>query len=143
MRLFVATWAEALPLLRFAPRVTGIGRRSYDLAGCDAVLSAGFAGACRAELRPGDVVPGDALRTLDHVASPAEKAELGWQGVAAVDMETSWLAAAATEAGLPFLSVRVIIDRLQDHAIGPATGVYYLTACASLRRAVSEVWRPA
>src|SRR5689334_16120816 len=93
-RLFVAIWAEALPLLGFRPRVSGMGRRAWDLSGCSAVISAGFAGACQPWLRPGDVVSGE-LRTLDHVASISEKAALGRAGVAAVDMESEWLAAAA------------------------------------------------
>lgn len=154
--VFVPTWAEALPLVGFGPRVTGIGRRLYDLAGCDAVLLAGFAGACRAELRVGDVILSGGpsaelgrrlgaisgeLRTIDHVASPSEKAALGAHGAVAVDMETRWLAEAA---GVPFVSLRVIIDRLEDTALGAATALHYLTACRSLRRAVAialDYWR--
>jgi hypothetical protein len=152
VRLLVATWAEALPLIGFAPQVTGMGRRSVDLGECQAVLSAGFAGACRAGLQPGDVLlAGDAgkdlrerlgaidgeLRTVDHVASPAEKAALGRQGVAALDMETAWLAAAAS---MPFVSVRVIIDRLQDRAVSFGTARHYVTASRSLRAAVAEAY---
>src|SRR5689334_8597239 len=107
----VATWAEALPLLGLHPVVIGMGRHIPSLAGYPAVMSAGFAGACQPHLRPGDVVTGR-LETLDHIASPAEKAGLGRGGVAAVDMETRWLAEAAAAAGLAFTSVRVVIDRV-------------------------------
>ena len=128
-----------------------MGRRAAAAAEEGAVLLAGFAGACRAELRVGDVIlAGDAspelrrrvgavegeLRTLDHVASPAEKAALGAEGVAAVDMETAWLAEAA--AG-PCLSVRVIVDRVQDAAFSAATAWHYPAACSSLRLAVKTV----
>ena len=149
VRLLVATWAEALPLLGFGPRVTGMGRRDWDLSGCDAVISAGFAGACQPGLRPGDIllaggvpaglgerlgaVSGE-LRTLGHIAGPAEKAALGREGVAAVDMETAWLQAACE---VPFLAVRVIIDRVQDRPLGLATARHYLLACTRLRRAVA------
>jgi nucleoside phosphorylase len=141
VRLFVATWAEALPLLGMSPRVTGMGRRVCELDGCDGVLSAGFAGACRRDLRPGDVVPSAEIRTLDHIASPAEKAALGREGVAAADMETAWLAAAAAEAGLPFLGIRVVIDRVGDRALSAATAAHYLTAARALRRAVGDALR--
>lgn len=148
----MATWPEALPLLGCSPVVTGMGRAAYDLRGCDAVMSAGFAGACLGHLRPGDVILGGSaspefrarvgamdgeIRTLDHIASPAQKAALGREGVAAVDMETGWLAAAAAEAGLPLLAVRVIIDRVQDHALGLATARHYPPAAIALRRAVT------
>jgi nucleoside phosphorylase len=127
-----------------------MGRRAYDLTGCEAVLSAGFAGACQPDLRPGDVLLAGAapaalrhrlgaltgeIRTLDHIASPSEKSALGRQGVAAVDMETAWLAAAAS---VPFLSVRVIIDGLEDPAVSLATAGHYLVASCALRAAVAE-----
>jgi purine-nucleoside phosphorylase len=158
VRLVVATWPEALPLLRFRPAVIGMGRKAASVArlGHGPILSAGFAGACRADLGVGRVViGGDAtaalqarlnaaegeIRTLDHIASPKEKAELGRLGVAAVDMETARLAEAA--AGARFLSVRVVIDRIDEPAIGLATATHYLAACRALRQAVRralEVW---
>ncbi|HVA24145.1 MAG TPA: hypothetical protein VMW62_07090 [Chloroflexota bacterium] len=152
LRLLVATWAEALPLLGFAPRVTGMGCRSLDIGDGEALLLAGFAGACQPWLRPGDVLlAGDApaelrsrlgavsgeVRTLDHIANPAEKSALGGEGVAAVDMETAWLAAASN---VPFVSVRVIIDRLEDPAVSVATAWHYMAACRSLRKAVGEAY---
>ncbi len=152
VRLLVATWPEALPLLGFSPLVTGVGRRSYDVGGCTAVLSAGFAGGCRPELCPGDVVlTGEAspelrsrlaavdgeVRTLERIATPADKAALGREGAAAVDMETKYLMQAAHEAGLPFLSLRLIIDRLDERAISLATARHYPRACFALRKAVT------
>ena len=134
-RLLVATWAEALPLLGLHPRVTGMGRRPLDLAGASQVIFAGFAGACQAHLRPGDVVNGE-LRTLDHIAGPTEKADLGRQGVEAVDMEAAWAAEAAAAAGVPFVNVRVIIDGMNDRALSPATAGHYPVAALALRRAV-------
>jgi nucleoside phosphorylase len=114
-----------------------MGRRTYDLSGYSAILGAGFAGACQPHLRPGDLVTGE-LRTVDHVATPAEKSALGAEGVAAVDMESRWLEAAAAGAGLPYRSVRVVIDCLDDRAMTPATASHYLTAAGSLRRAVAR-----
>lgn len=154
--IFVATWAEALPLIEFRPRVSGIGCRSYALAGCQAVLSAGFAGACRPEIVAGDVVlSGDVpaflrsalgaidgqLRTLSHLASPREKAELTKDGVVAVDMETEHIAAAAAKQGIPFLGVRAIVDRLQDSPLGPAVILRYPVASRRLRWAVRETMK--
>jgi uridine phosphorylase len=152
VRVFVPTWAEALPLLRWSPRVSGIGRRQFDLADCDAVLLAGFAGACQPHLRPGDVVLSgdvapclselrDEVRTLDHIASPSEKAALGARGVAAVDMEGRWLAEAAAGAGVPFLNVRSIIDGVTASAVGLGSVWHYKAACRGLRRAVTDVLR--
>jgi nucleoside phosphorylase len=156
--VLVATWAEALPLLDRRPQVTGMGRRTYRLDGCRAVLSAGFAGACQAGLQPGEVLlAGEAapwlrgelgasegeLQTLSHIASVHEKAELGRLGVAAVDMETEHLAKAAAERGIPFLGVRVIIDRVQDPALSLRTAMHYPAAAARLRTAVIhalQVW---
>src|SRR5581483_7962415 len=132
--LAVATSAEALPLLGLHPIVTGMGARRYELQGRRAVVSAGFAGACQPDLRPGDVVTGT-LRTLDHIATPAEKRRLQSEGVEAVDMESHYLAEAASAAGLPFRSVRVIIDTLPDRALSLATAANYPRAAASLRAA--------
>ena len=56
------------------------------------------------------------LYTADHVVTnPAAKAELAQRsGAAAVDMESSGLARAAAEAGLPFIVVRVVADSADD-----------------------------
>jgi len=158
--IFVATWAEALPLLGWHPRVTGIGRCPDIPDGCGAVISVGFAGACQPHLQAGDLLlGGDApaelrralgamdgeLRTLDHIASQAEKVDLGRQGVAAVDMESLRIAAAAAERGLPFLGVRVIIDRAQHSALSVSAALAYPTAALRLRRSLAEAlhsWQP-
>lgn len=78
------------------------------------------------------------LRTLPHLAPVREKIELGRQGVAAVDMETVHLAKAAAERGIPFLGVRVIIDRLNEPAVGLPTALHYPMAARRLRWAVLE-----
>jgi len=122
----------------------------------DAVISAGFAGACWAELTPGALVlAGEAspelctklgaadgqLATLSHIATPAEKSELGADGIAAVNMEAALVAKAAGARGIPFLSVRIIIDRLEEPALSLATALSYPRACRSLRQAVSQALR--
>lgn len=150
MFLAVATWAEAWPLRRFQPRVLGMGRRPVSLAGWDALLSAGFAGACQPGLAPGDVlvtsptlarvigaVDGE-IRTVTSVASPETKAALGREGVAAVDMETAWLRDRAELAGLPFLGVRVIVDTVEHPALGLTTARHYPRAARGLRSAVEK-----
>lgn len=154
--LAVATVAEALPLLGLHPSVVGMGRRQYRLEGRQAVISAGFAGACQPWLRPGDVLlAGDVgnnartalgavagiVRTIERIASPCQKAALGREGVAAVDMETAWLAAAAAAGGLPFLGVRVIVDRVGDRAVSLASAGHYLRASLRLRQAVQQALR--
>ena len=48
------------------------------------------------------------------------------------------LASAAAAAGLPFLGIRVIIDRLDDRAISVATARNYPVAVRRLRAAVGE-----
>ncbi len=165
----MATLAEAWPLWKFHPWVTGMARRNYNLpAGCY-ILSAGFAGACKSELSPGDVLligtqsqavaemfrgdsgqalsPGTgrevmarvsagALRTVNTIATPEEKRQLGLDGIDGVDMETWWLSQAARRQGLPFLGVRVIIDRLDDSAISFSTALHYPIAARRLRQAV-------
>ncbi|HEU0166695.1 MAG TPA: hypothetical protein VFS62_02885 [Chloroflexota bacterium] len=136
----MATWAEALPLLGMHPLVTGMGARVPSLSGYDAVLSAGFAGACDPALRPGDLVTGR-LETLDHIAKPDEKAALRLGGAQAVDMESRWLAQAAAEAGILFMSVRIVIDRAEDRAFSSATAAGYPRAAVALRRAVSAALR--
>ena len=115
------------------------------------MLAAGFAGACLPELRVGDVIvtspalatqlkaAGTRLHTLERVVSPAEKAALGAEGFHAVDMENAWLEQAATAAGVPFVGVRVIIDRLPDRAISLATAANYVRAAKCLRQAVDRV----
>lgn len=152
----VATVAEALPLLGLRPRVTGMGRRTYDFRGCTAVVSAGFAGACQSWLRPADLLlagrdspelqralsaTAGEIRTVDRVLGPAAKAALGRQGAAAVDMETAWLARAAAADGLPFLALRVIVDRLEDRPVSVMVAAHYVAASRRLRQAVRQALR--
>ena len=111
-----------------------MGRRTYDFERAAAVVFAGFAGACQPRLQPGDVVTGP-VWTLDHIAQPAEKAALGARGVAAVDMETEWAAKEAAARGVPFRSVRVIIDRVGDRPLSVATVRNFPGAARALRRA--------
>ncbi len=99
------------------------------------VISAGYAGALRTDLRVGDLVFGEnfsdpgllaAARTLladepchvglfltqDTVAeTAAAKAALhAATGALAVDMETAWIAEACSRAGVPLLALRVVSD---------------------------------
>ncbi|MGH2519145.1 MAG: hypothetical protein ACRDF8_05025, partial [Chloroflexota bacterium] len=83
------------------------------------------------------------IATQAAIASPARKRELGRAGAQAVDMETAWLQRAAAAQGLPFLSLRVIIDGVGDRALGWHTAWRYPAAARRLRWAVLsalEVW---
>jgi nucleoside phosphorylase len=55
---------------------------------------------------------GEVLCTTAVAATPAEKRALARTGALAVDMETHPLALAASRAGIPWLSVRAVIDPL-------------------------------
>ncbi|MHB8619182.1 MAG: phosphorylase family protein [Chloroflexota bacterium] len=155
----MATIFEALPLLGLQPRVVGIGGRRRErgwraFGCCSALISAGFAGACQPGLAAGEVIltgdvpaglaealgaSGGVLRTVGGVASPREKRRLGEEGATAVDMETAWLASAAAQRHVPFLAVRVIIDRAQDRAAGLSSARHYPLASMRLRQAVRRV----
>lgn len=123
---------------------TGVGdtpagrRRLDDVLGEETprfVLSAGYAGGLRADLRVGDLVlaenfsdPGllDAARPLladepCHVGAlvtqplvaetaAAKRALHDATGALAVDMETAWIADACARAGVPLLALRVVSD---------------------------------
>ena len=63
---------EALALRGLDVRRTGMGGRTADVSGADAVAVAGFCGAVDHELRAGDVVLADEVRSSDGVrACPA------------------------------------------------------------------------
>jgi nucleoside phosphorylase len=55
---------------------------------------------------------GEVLSTTAVAATPAEKRALAASGALAVDMETHGLALAASKAGIPWLSVRAVLDPL-------------------------------
>ncbi len=107
-----------------------------------AVVVAGFGGALDPSLEPGDVVVADAVSSpdgrsscqseslagalraaglrvfvgtiacRDHIVRGDERRELFEQGACAVDMESAWLAAAAS--GRPFSVVRAVVDTPRD-----------------------------
>ena len=53
--------------------------------------------------------------TIDHVADAAEKATLRDSlGVASVNMEDYWAASAAARAGIPFVSLRAVLDTARE-----------------------------
>jgi adenosylhomocysteine nucleosidase len=64
---------------------------------------------------PLHVVLGPTLTAPGIIATPAGKQGLGRQtGAVAVDMESYWVAKAASERGLPFLAMRAISDARAD-----------------------------
>ena len=149
----VATLAEAFPLVGLRGHLmrTGMGFRKYRFQGATALLSAGFAGSCQAWLKPGAVVlqghddwrlaeglgaAAGPISTSGQIADPSRKRQLGAAGAFAVDMETAHLAEAARSLGIPFLSVRVIIDGLMDRAVSPVVALRYPVAAAKLSIAV-------
>ena len=56
---------------------------------------------------------GEVLGTTAVAATPAEKRVLARSGALAVDMETHALALAATKVGIPWLSIRAVLDSLE------------------------------
>ena len=96
------------------------------------LISLGYSGALKQHLRPGDVVHGGEIETLDNklytsrqpgqrllsvsklAATGGSKRQLAEQFpcACAVDMESAVLAEAAERAGLPWRALRVIIDPL-------------------------------
>ena len=61
------------------------------------------------------VVLGPTVTVPGIIATPAGKRSLGGQtGAVAVDMESYWVARAASDRGLPFLALRAISDAQQD-----------------------------
>lgn len=102
-----------------------------------AIVSTGYCGALAPSFRPGDVFvasdvngipcerPGTSrpyrtgsLASLDHVVTTvAEKLQLysgDGCGPVAVDMESCVLAAAALERGVPFYSIRAVLDPAEE-----------------------------
>lgn len=154
--MVIAMESELRPLLRLALRVRstpefvfyefanaavvsgGIGKAAAARA-AEAVLeaydpsvliSAGFAGAAKEELKAGDlfiasevidvtdgkrfpVADADGvLVTLDRIANEEQKMQLAREGASAVDMEAASVAAVAERAGVGFLAVKAISDEI-------------------------------
>jgi adenosylhomocysteine nucleosidase len=144
----------AMGPLQVVVALTGVGpvaaeyraRTLLDQLSVDLWISAGFAGALRAELRPGVVLVGQQVRsqsdgqlwhapqtwlqqamqagarparllTVAHVATAAEKRRMG--SVAdAVDMESAAIVAAAAARSIPVLAVRAVADPLERDVPG-------------------------
>jgi adenosylhomocysteine nucleosidase len=112
----------------------------------DLLISSGFAGALRGDLKVGDLVLGEnfsdprlagAARRLladepTHVGGlstqslmaerPADKSALAAAtGAIAVDMETGWIAEACARAGVPMVSLRVVSDAADQPFPVPGT----------------------
>jgi len=74
----------------------------------DAELSSAMLASAR---HHGVSVSSEPSVTVNNIAGPSAKAELYHStGVASVNMEDYWAASAAAAAGLPFASVRVVLD---------------------------------
>ena len=111
---------------------------------------------------------GEVLGTSAVAATPAEKRALASSGAIAVDMETHPLALAASKAGIPWLSVRAVLDTLEAtlpsfareprkshvgpalrHALSSSKGAMQIArlaaaerrAGASLEEAIRRLWK--
>ena len=74
--------------------------------------------------------------SVDHVLRPDEKRALAAEGVGAVDMESGPLARWAADRGIPFLSVRVVLDPVEADLPFPADRPFWLSA---LRRPIAAI----
>jgi adenosylhomocysteine nucleosidase len=74
--------------------------------------------------------------SVDHVLRPDEKRALAAEGVGAVDMESGPLARWAADRGIPFLSLRVVLDPAETDLPFPADRPFWLSA---LRRPIAAI----
>jgi 4-hydroxy-3-methylbut-2-en-1-yl diphosphate reductase len=154
-------WIEAVALRGLDVRRTGMGARSADTSGADAVAIAGVCGAVDPGLRAGDVVLATELRSEDGVRDCPDSADLReplarlgvrartgavWSAgrilgpkerarlgnVLAVDMESYWLAESAGDR--PVVVVRVVVDEAGGRLLHPRTLVAGVRALRALRR---------
>jgi len=99
--------------------VTGGSSAAFLPAGCPDSLAAfaeRAAGECSVAMRRGPTVTADRI-----VRTPAEKAKLHEEtGAIAVDMEDFHRLGLARAAGLPFVSLRVVLDELGERIPGVA-----------------------
>ncbi|HEY5295491.1 MAG TPA: 4-hydroxy-3-methylbut-2-enyl diphosphate reductase [Gaiellaceae bacterium] len=101
--------------------------------GADPIAVPGSAMLATALRRRGLRVQIGPVRSLDHVASPAERAALQDDGVLAVDMESAWFAQAAGDR--PLVVLRVVVETSTRRLADPRTLVSSLRALRALRRA--------
>jgi 4-hydroxy-3-methylbut-2-en-1-yl diphosphate reductase len=101
-------------------------------AGAEAVAVPGSALLAAALRRYGLRVHVGPMETVDRIATRAERAALAESGVAAVDMESAFLADGAD--GLPFAVLRVVVERADRDLRDPRTIAAGLRALATLRR---------
>ncbi|MBO6950043.1 MAG: hypothetical protein JJ855_18845 [Rhodospirillales bacterium] len=110
--------------------------------GVGGILSFGSAGAVSATHQPGDVLVGEfvtddegnryqadlgwtsrlasitgadkvTITGVDYVANAVDKARLAEQQIAAIDMESHYVAKLAQDAGIPFAVLRAVVDPVQ------------------------------
>lgn len=81
------------------------------------------------------------------VSGPQEKRRLGAEtGATAVDMESYWIGAECREMGVPFLTVRAIVDTVDDHLpadvarLALGSGLRHSRRLAALKVALHPWW---
>ncbi len=78
--------------------------------------------------------------SVDHVLRPDEKRALAAEGVAAVDMESGPLARWAADRGVPFLSLRVVLDPAEADLPFPADRPFWVSALRRPTVTIRTVW---
>jgi 4-hydroxy-3-methylbut-2-enyl diphosphate reductase len=156
-----ALWVEARCLRWGAPAIrvlrTGMGpasaRRAAERLRIDSARRVAIAGLCGAvdpELKPGDVLVASELRrvgatpmaleTADGFVRGARRGELFREGVAAVDMESAWLAEGAV--GRPLAVLRVVVDTPKRGLLRPGMlrdGLHALRVLRTVAPAL-QIW---